>query len=165
MRCQLTACLAGVMLLAGLPLNAAVTDVRVTWRELPPVVEEKRIELALPGGAHLRGKLLSIDSGSLVLDVSKTSDRRSYPKGETRIPRASVHSLTIVRTGATWKVACTAIGLAIGLAIAIPVNAYAHNEGDGAPAAIAAIVAVPAALGFLMGRSLDRKTVTVTITD
>jgi hypothetical protein len=90
---------------------------------------------------------------------------RLLTSNRVSIARDSVRSFRINRAGAKWKVIVTAIGLGAGLAIAIPVNAYAHNEGDAAPLAVAAIVIVQAVLGFLAGRSADKKTVSVTVTD
>jgi hypothetical protein len=92
----------------------------------------------------LRGKVIVVEADKLSFDVSESSNKQLYSKG-TAI--------------------ATAIGLGAGLAVAMPVNTYAHIEGDGAPLAVAAIVIVPAVLGFLAGRSADMKTVTVTVTD
>ncbi len=129
------------------------------------MVQGKKIAVVLPDGAHLKGTVLAVESEKLILDVQHTSDKQHYPKGRVEIPRASVRTFSMTVDRVFWKVTGAAIGLGIGLAIAVPVNAYAHNEGDGAPGAIAAIIAVPTALGFLAGRSADRKTVTVTVID
>ena len=156
-----------VLLCLALPLEsiAAPKELRTTWRELAGVAAGKKISIVLPDGARLRGNVLAVENDKLVLDVTKTSDTRTFPKGTTSLPRASVRSFTMVQTRTLWKIIGTAIGLGGGLAIAAPVNAYAHNEGDGAPLAVATIIAVPTALGFLAGWKADRKTVTVKITD
>ena len=156
-----------VLLCLALPLEclAAPKELRTAWRDLAGVAAGKKISIVLPGGAHLRGNVLAVENDKLVLDVTKTSDNSTFPKGTTSLPRTSVRSFTMVRTRTLWKVVGTVIGLGGGLAIAAPVNTYAHNEGDGAPLAVAAIIAVPTALGFLAGWKADRKTVTVTIID
>lgn len=157
-------CVTALMLFTEFPLNAANQE-RVSWRELPAFTKERSISLELPDGVKLHGKVLGVEADKLSFDVSKTSDKQRYPKGRVSIARDSVRSFRMNRTGAKWKVISTAIGLGAGLAIAIPVNAYAHNEGDGAPLAVAAIIIVPAVLGFLAGRSADKNAVTVTVTD
>ena len=163
-RCSIAMCLTALMLFTGLPLSAA-TQEHVSWRELPAYTKERTISLELPDGVKLRGKVLGVEADKLTFDVEKTSNKQLYPKGKATIARASVKSFQMNRTGAKWKLIATTIGLGAGLAIAAPVNTYAHNEGDGAPLAIAAIILVPAVLGFLAGRSADKKTITVAVTD
>jgi hypothetical protein len=53
------------------------------------------------------------------------------------------------------------------VAIAIPIALYSRNEGHAdAGAALAVVaVAVPALAGYVIGRSADRKTVTVRVKD
>jgi hypothetical protein len=152
------------MCFTGLPLTAANQE-RVSWRELPAFTKEQTISLELTDGVKLRGKILGVEADKLSFDVSKTSSKQLYPKGKASIARSSVRSFQMNRTGSKWKVIATAIGLGAGLAVAMPVNTYAHNEGDGAPLAVAAIIIVPPVLGFLAGRSADKKTITVTVTD
>jgi hypothetical protein len=159
--------IAVLLLCWALPLEcaAAPKELRTTWRELAGIAAGKKISIVLPEGAHLRGNVLAVESDKLILDVTKTSDNGAFPKGRISLPRASLRSFTMTQSRTFWKVIGTAIGLGGGLAIAAPVNTYAHNEGDGAPLAVATIIAVPTALGFLAGWSADRKKVTVTITD
>lgn len=160
----LVSSVAALMLLTAVPMQAK-EDLSVSWQDLPVFTNRKTIALVLPNGAHLQGKIIGAETGQLIFKVSKTSNVQLYPKGNVTIPRASVRSFSMSRTGALWTVAGTAIGLGAGLAIAVPVNTYSHNEGDGAPLAVAAIIIVPAVLGFLIGRSAGKKTVTVTIAD
>ena len=151
-----------LMLLA--PLQAA-RDIRVTWQQLEQLTRGKKVAIVLPDAAWIEGNVLEVANDSLVVDVSKSSDKQLHPKGRTTVRRGSVHNLDMKKRGITWTVIGTAIGLGAGLAGAAPVNAYAHNEGDGAPGVVAAIIIVPAVLGFFLGRHSDNKTVNVTITD
>lgn len=156
-----------IALCVALPVESAAApkEIRARWSELAGIAVGKSIAVVLPGGAHLRGRVIDVENDKLVLDVTRTSDPATFPKGRGVLPRASVRSFTMTQSRTRWKIIGTAIGLGAGLAIAAPVNAYAHNEGNGAPGAIAAIIAVPTALGFLGGWSADRKTVTVTVTN
>ena len=140
-------------------------DDRVAWRDLHTLIGGRKITLVLPSGVELKGRVLAVDEQRLVLDVRKTSDERTQPKGRAEIPRASVRSFAMTRNRNIWKAVGAAAGLGAGLAIAIPVNTYSHNEGDGAPLAVAAAIAVPTALGFLAGLSADRKMVTISVID
>jgi hypothetical protein len=145
-----------LMAVLALPLEAA-SDVRVTWAKLPELVTGRKITLVTKSGATLRGRVEQVTQDRLVLRGGKA--------GPTEVPRAGLTTFEMKTSGAKWKIIGAAIGAGVGIAGAVPVNAYAHNEGDGAPLVVAAIVAVPAALGFLMGWMADHKTVTVTVRD
>jgi hypothetical protein len=155
---------AALMLSTAVPVQAK-EDLRVSWLDLPAFTNGKTIALVLPDGSNLQGKVIGAEASQLIFKVSKTSNVQSYPKGNVTIPRASVRSFSMNRSGALWKAVGSVIGLGAGLAVAVPVNAYSHNEGDGAPLAVALIIIVPVVLGFLIGRSADKKTVTVTLAD
>lgn len=161
---RLQAFTVALLMLGAAGLDAA-QDTRVSWSGLGPLVNGRTVAVTLPDGTDLKGKVVEVADSRLVMDVARTSNRNAHPKGRTDIPKASVRVLQVHRSGAKWKVIGTTIGLGAGLAIAAPVNTYAHNEGDGAPLAVAAIVAGPAALGFLAGWAADRKTVTIVVTD
>lgn len=147
-------------MLASAVRSSAADKRDVRWSELAAVAEGKKIALVLPDGAELRGRVTAVQADTLVLDVSKTSDKTAHPKGSATLPRSSVRSFTVGRTGWKWRAIGTAIGLGGGLAAGVFINEYSHNEGDGAPAAVAAAIAVPAALGYLGGWAADRGTVT-----
>jgi hypothetical protein len=153
-----------VLCLAVSPLHAA-KETRVSWQELASRIQGKTVALVLPDGVHVQGQVADVRSDALKLNVSKTSDKHLHPKGEVTLPRASVRNLTYWKRGYVWTVVGTAIGLGAGLAGGSAVNTYAHNEGDGAPGIVAAIIILPAVLGFFLGRSGDRKSVNIVVTD
>jgi hypothetical protein len=144
-----------LVVLVALPTQtwAANPPKTVSWRDLGALTTGKKIALVLPDGRHVKGRVKEVRDDKLLLNK------------DVEIPRASVRAFTMTAEHTRWKVIGTVIGLGVGLAVAAPVNAYAHNEGDGAPGAVAAIIAVPTAIGFLAGRSADRHTVTVTVVD
>jgi hypothetical protein len=131
---------------------------RLQWRDLDGMIRGRRIALTLPSGARLQGDVISVQSGELLLDVRKTSNRHTYPKGRTVVPRPEITSLRLwsKKSGYRWRALGTAIGAGVGAAIACPVAAYTRNEGADAGGIIALIVAVPTGLGYLAGWSADR---------
>ena len=141
------------------------TAMEVSWQGLPGVVAGKKVMLIMPDGAELRGDVLAVESSQLVLNVKKTSDKRSHPKGRTEIPRASVTTLSFSSGGHGWSIAGATIGLLGGCAIAAPVAVYSENEDGSASAATVAIVAGAAVGGYFLGRSADRKTITIRVKD
>jgi hypothetical protein len=145
--------------------HAAEKPVRTTWQELGPLTQGKNVAIVLPNGVNLKGKMIQVENDKLALDVKKTSDKATYPKGQASLPRSSVRTLSMSRRDMKWTLIGTAIGLGGGLALAAPVNTYAHNEGDGAPLAVTLIAVLPAVLGFFLGRHADHKTITINVTD
>jgi len=156
--------LAFALFTSSLPAQAA-GERRASWEELQSLTQGKTVAIVLPNGVNVKGKVLQVESDKLSLDISKTSDKAAYPKGRVSLPRNSIRTLSLSRRDVKWTIISTAIGLGGGLALAVPVNTYAHNEGDGAPLVVTLIAVLPALLGFFVGRSIDHKTVTINITD
>ncbi len=77
----------------GLALGGGPTSFELRWSELDSVIADRRVALVLPGGTHIEGKVLRVVANGLWLDVVKTSDRATQPKGVHLIPRQSVSVL------------------------------------------------------------------------
>jgi hypothetical protein len=146
---------ATLMAVATVPAYAAKAAQPVAWGRLSSVVQQKTVELVLPDGVELGGRITDVQSDKLVLDVTKTSDRKAFPKGSTTLPRSSVRALAIRQHGNKATIIGAAAGLAAGIVLGNFANTYAHNEGDGAPGLVALTVALPTALGFLIGYGID----------
>ena len=73
-----------LMLLA--PLQAA-RDIRVTWQQLEQLTRGKKVAIVLPDAARIEGNVLEVANDSLVVDVSKSSDKKLHPKGRTTVRR------------------------------------------------------------------------------
>src|SRR5437899_446923 len=83
------------MMLSG--VQAQTRPLELRWNELAPMVMGQTVELAI-SGANIRGEVAAVRDDALVLDVKKTSDSKSFPKGNASIPKASVTLLKVVRT-------------------------------------------------------------------
>ncbi len=148
----------------GKPAPVPGKHYRMQWDDLGPLITGAQADLKLPNGARLRGKVQTVTPGALVLQVTKTSDRRAYPKGVTPIPREEVSQIRITKQrGHGWLVVGTAIGAAIGLVVGVPLAVYAANEGAKWAGLVAGVIAVPTAVGLLAGRSVDKDRMVITV--
>jgi hypothetical protein len=166
MKPKIAVLLAAILLWTQMPAQSAEVrareaQVEVSWDELPAVVAGKKVTIVVPDGAELRGNVVAVEANQLVLNVTKTSEKRAHPNGRTELPRASVTTLSFTRTGHTWQTVGAAAGVVAGFGIATPIIMYSENEGNSAGVAAVAAVGAAGALGYFLGRSADRKTVTV----
>ena len=145
------------------PKEAGARVYRLQWRDLERMTRGRRISLTLPSGVRLQGQVASVAPDELALDVVKTSDKRAYPKGRAIVPRPEVQRFRIFETRRTWRILGTVIGGSVGAAVAVPIAIYTNNEGGTATGVCAAAVAVPAALGYLLGWAGDRKVTEVIV--
>jgi hypothetical protein len=137
------------------------------WSELAKQVQNRTVEIVLPDAATIRGNVTGVTPDSLDIDIRKTSDRRTHPKGRTSITRSSVKTLLFRETKGNWRALGTAIGAGAGGAAGAVIAIRAHNEGNTELAAtsVAATVGAGAALGYFVGRSADRRTTIIRIID
>jgi hypothetical protein len=106
------------VLLASFPhqLMAKTNEIELRWNELSGVAVGKNIDLRLTDGARVKGELLVVRPDALSIDVSKTSNKAIYPKGQRDIPRASVSTFEMRRLKTVrWRVVGTAAGVFAGI--------------------------------------------------
>ncbi len=132
----------------------------LTWKDLAPLAVERNAVAVLTDGAQLKGKVLAVEPEGLRMQVTGTSRRAAWGKGETLVPRAAVTELRVSRTTKHWRAIGAAIGGGIGAPIAGTLHVAMNNEGGSSPL-LALIVVVPAGLGYLAGWAADRNTVTI----
>jgi hypothetical protein len=77
----------------GLALGGGSSQLQLRWSELDSVITDRKVTMVLPGGTQIEGKVLRVVADGLWLDVVKTSDRATQPKGVHLIPRQSVSVL------------------------------------------------------------------------
>ena len=152
---------AGVLLLAQ---QSAAESLRLRWSELRPVVDNRKIRAVLDG-VRVEGKALQVEPDALRLKITRTGDRRAWPKGEARIPRGKLTAFAVTRHAIRWRPILT-LGFPALIALAIW---QATPKGlEGGAIEIAAGIGAGAALGsaiggYYLGKRLDRRTVQVTV--
>ncbi|MCX6630725.1 MAG: hypothetical protein NTW28_24175 [Candidatus Solibacter sp.] len=136
---------------------------RLEWRDLNRMVRGRNIDIALPSGIQLNGRVTSVEEDALMLDVRKTSNKRAYPKGRAVVPRPEVTEFTLARKeGHAWSAVGVSVGGSIGAGVAAGVVQVV--EGDGRRALGAALaVGIPAALGYGLGWAADHEYVNVIV--
>ena len=136
---------------------------RLEWRDLDGMVRGRGIDITLPSGVQLKGRVTSVELDALMLDVRKTSNKRAYPKGRAVVPRPEVTQFTLARKeGHTWSAVGASIGGTIGAGVAAGLVQVV--EGDGQRAAAAALaVGLPAAIGYGLGWGADHEYVNVIV--
>jgi hypothetical protein len=164
----------GVAILSILPLLAEGAEVlHVKWEDLS-MVQGKTVGISLPGGS-ITGKAANVEGDALVVDVKKTSDSKTYPKGTLRVPREKLHRLEMQTKGKTGRAVLTTLGALAGVGGGAAVLAsynhclplfgpcsQKHSVGIGA----AAFVGVPAAGvagGYFAGNALDKRWMAIEI--
>ncbi len=136
---------------------------RLEWRDLDPMVRGRNIDITLPSGIRLKGQVTSVEVDVLMLDVSRTSNKRAYPKGRAVVPRTEVTQFLLARKeGHTWSAVGAGIGGAIGTGMAI--GAVQVIKGDGQRAVAAALlVGLPTAIGYGLGWGADHESVKIIV--
>ncbi len=140
-----------VAVCALLAMSARALDVR--WSELGPLADGRKARLTLADGSRVSGRIVAVTPEGVRLVTSKQ---------ETLVPRAQVKRLRISRNSRHWRPIGAAIGLGAGLPGAVVVHTYLNNEGAGTPL-VSLLAIVPAGIGYLVGWSLDRKSIEVSV--
>lgn len=137
------------------------------WNELTGHVQDRTVEIVLPDAATIRGSVTGVTADSMDINIRKTSDGRAHPKGRASITRSSVKTLSLGETKGKWRALGTAIGAGAGGAAGAIIAIRANNEGNSKLAAtsVAATVGAGTALGYFLGRSMDRQTTIIRIVD
>src|SRR5712691_13344499 len=81
---------------------ATPKPVELRWSELSSAIQGRTIQLTLPEGVTVGGEVTVVREDSLVLNVHKTSDSKTYPKRSATIPRESVTVLSVKETHGRW---------------------------------------------------------------
>ncbi len=125
------------------------------WDELSSTISKQFVTIDLPDGTHLAGIGVGTEGDDLLLDVKRSSNKQSHPRGSTRIPRSqvSVIDLRLRRSGGHRG---AAIGTAIGAAAGAPAAIYAGEKTNGGVAAL--ILIAGAAAGWYIGHHFDADT-------
>ena len=135
---------------------------QVRWEELSVVVGQK-VRIVMPDSTLIQGKVSQLQTDSLEVNIEKSSNRRTFPKGRFLVPRATLRAVDVIqRPSAIGRVSGLAVGVGLGyLAARVAINSSKTN-----PALTVGFGGLAAGLpltGYLLGRAADRRVVTYTI--
>jgi hypothetical protein len=116
-----------VLLCGGSGRLFAAEVIELKWSALSPVIIGHNVQLALPDGNVLKGKVLEVLPDALVLDVAKSSVEKAFPKGKTEIQRARVVVLKLISSNAGKG---ASIGALVGIPLGIA-NGALQSMGNG----------------------------------
>jgi hypothetical protein len=106
-------------------LQAKPKTVKVQWAELETVILGERVKIEL-SDATLEGTVIGIMDSGLSLDVFKTSNEATHPRGAFVVPKDSFHQLLLYRPRS--KLFRYTI-LALPTAAVIAVGSMTNNRG------------------------------------
>jgi hypothetical protein len=133
----------------------------VAWSELAAQVNGKRFSTVLKDGSCVEGRAISVEPESLAVKISKSSSA-VHVRGKGSLPRASLSSIQVRRSGWKWKAILPFVGAAGIGAVGGMVGAM-RGSLEGAAVGIVSGMGVGAAVGVLGGWSADHYYVTVDI--
>ena len=139
--------------------------IELKWNEVAQAVAGRTVQMVLPDGTSLKGPVLNVTSEALEIQIKKTSNRQTYPKGQISIPRSSVSVLRYTQVRGRWRAIGTAIGAGASAVVGSLVYTRFNNEANpetGATLA-AGIVGAGAAAGYFAGRGADKRVTIITI--
>ncbi|MCE5306797.1 MAG: hypothetical protein LLG20_04070 [Acidobacteriales bacterium] len=137
--------------------QAPAEELRLHWNELAPVVTGKKVWMPVGGKAKIVGTVEAVEPASLRVQVTKTSDRKAYPKGLVSIPRSEISSIQVNKpAGHKGLIIGTVAGIGIAAAAGATIGAISRNEGTSDPPVLAAAIAGPIAIGLAVGWLIDK---------
>jgi len=160
-----------VLLLALVSAPTAFADqspLRVKWDGLGIVVG-KTVAVNMPDGTVVSGRATAVEPDNLQVQVNRSSNPAAWPKGLTRVPRATLHTIEMRTKTARFRIIGTIVGFvggAVGGAVAaIGVQGgILGNQNQGqAAATFLAITGAATAAGYFLGNSADRRVTTIEI--
>lgn len=136
-----------------------LVEYHLEWRDLPQQVLGRNVSFHTPEGVRLKGRVLAIEQDGMRLKITRSSDRRAFPKGDCLVPRGSITQMEVNKTpGHTWRVVGITILGALGITVGVPLLAFGEM-----PAAAALVMASGLGLGYLCGWGADRKVVRILV--
>jgi hypothetical protein len=151
----------------GTPRAAAGKEQQrqIVWDGLSAIVGQK-VRIVMPDGGRIEGTVQAVELDALAVEIHKTSNRVSYPKGKFLAPRATLTAVDVVeRPTKRWRILGVAVGSVAGTFFAILSVNSAKSSGVGALAVTFGAVAVGTpVVGYLLGNAADRRTTTYVIT-
>jgi hypothetical protein len=154
------------MLLCAAPIEAREpVRIQSRWADLGGRVVDRKVSLTTRDGVALEGRVIAVEADALQMDVSKTSNRTTHPKGRQAVSRQAISALRITERRGYGRVigAVGAVGAAGGI-----VAASSPNVHEGVGIVLVPLVAGLGALGagvagYFIGRKIDTRVTEIVI--
>ena len=160
----------GLLLLSALCpkrlLAANHKEFELAWSELSPLILGHEVALVLPDSTRLRGDVIAVSEDTLKLDVTKTSNRAEYPKGQANISRAAISAIDVNnKVGKSGRVIGRTTGGVAGTILgAFIIDSLVDSLGPVSAVSIfASSLGGGVILGQVVGRHFDRKVIHIKI--
>lgn len=140
-----------------IPANAGTAQTEIRWNELAALIVGHTVTIPLAGGAVVQGEALSVRDNSLLLDITRTTDARQYPRGQTPIPRTSVAEVRLSEHGgAGGKILGSVVGALVGMVAGAEIAAHGTRSEGAVVSTFSATAVACTVAGYYAGRSADR---------
>ncbi len=131
---------------------AASPPIELHWSELSPLIQNRRVELTLVGGAKRKGEVLLVREDSIVLE-------------KATVPRESVSLIKLEKQGDRWG---SKLGTTLGVLTGLVVGGYvtAVAAPDSAATGIPLFLGVTSGVtlgGYYIGKKLDHRTILIKV--
>lgn len=130
------------------------------WRELGPVLVDRKAVFTLPGGKRVQGEVLAVRDEGIVLHVEKSSSR-SFARGQALVPRSAVSTVKVIRENGPLKLVGGIVGT-VGGGVLVAVIGIATGGTGALPAALL-LWPVAGVGGYYGGKAADRRTRTIQV--
>ena len=157
-----------VCLLAAGSAQAAenqVLSVRASETELlRDLLSGKRINASFLDGNRLQGRVKEVQAGLLRVNIKKTSDPNSLPRGLQDIPTDRISTVQFTRHQGNKRLLLGTLGTLGGVGLGGGVATATRGDRSGGAYLTVVIIAIGVgALGYLWGKKKDKKNVTLEI--
>jgi len=150
------------------PVLGAQSPIRVKWDGLSMVVG-KTVAVAMPDATVIAGKVTSLQADALEVQVTKSTNPAVWPKGLTRVPRATLRTVEMRTKSVHFRIIGTVVGFFAGAAggaaaaMGIQGGLWGNENQSAAAAAMIGIAAAGTAGGYAVGNSADRRSTIIEI--
>jgi hypothetical protein len=137
---------------------------QTTWEGLTSVVVGHTVKIVMPDGARIEGKVTSVEVDALAMEIHKTTNKTTYPRGKFLVPRATLKAVDMERPTGHWRLVGVGVGGGVGavlVVLAVSLEGF-HGQHPVEAGLTSGAVAEPVG-GYLLGRRADRRTITYVI--
>jgi hypothetical protein len=134
--------------------------------QLKELLEKQKIDAMLVDGTYVKGKVVEVSEGEVVVDVKESSGTTRIGRGEQRIPLRNLGTLYVTARKGNKRyvlIPLMAAGLA-GLGLLLSSGDSPEEDDPASDAILPATFAVGGGvMGYVLGRQLDRHEFTLVI--